>query len=144
MGFSPYLTFNGDCAEAFDFYKSVFGGEFIARQTFADGPSEMGVPDAEKERIMHVSLSAQGAVLMGSDTVTGQGEPATPTNAVSISVSPKTKEDADAIYAKLSEGGVMIMAMQDQFWGAYFGMCKDRYGFTWMLNVDAQQASEPG
>ena len=137
MGFSPYLTFNGDCAEAFDFYQSVFGGEFLARQTFGDGPPDMGVSDADKDKIMHVTLAAQGAVLMGSDTVDGHGERATPTNAVSISVAPKSKAEADAMFARLSsDGGAEIMPMQDQFWGAYFGMCRDRFGFTWMLNVD--------
>lgn len=137
MSLSPYLYFDGVCAEAFEFYKSVFGGEFAALMTFADGPPGMGVPDAEKGRIMHVSLPVGGTVLMGSDTVSSFGEPAKPANSFAISYAPKTKAEADKIFAALkSDGGGEAMAMQDVFWGAYFGMCKDRFGVHWMVNVD--------
>ena len=80
MKLNTYLYFDGQCAEAFDFYKAVFGGEFAVMQTFGDGPPEMAVPDAEKSRIMHVSLPVGGDVLMGSDTVSTMGEPAKPAN----------------------------------------------------------------
>lgn len=136
MKLNTYLFFEDQCAAAFDFYKSVFGGEFSVMQTFADGPPEMGVPEADKSRIMHVSLPVGDDVLMGSDTVSNQGEaPITGTN-FSVSLDPKSKEEADRIFPKLAEGGETVMAMQDTFWGAYFGMCVDKFGIRWMVNVD--------
>lgn len=136
MTFSPYLYFNGDCGEAFDFYKSVFGGEIPVRATYADAPPDMNVADADKGKIMHVSLAANDSVLMGSDVLKGMGEPPKgPSNAFSLSYSPKTKAEADAIFEKLSEGGATTMAMHDAFWGAYFGMCRDKFGVHWMINV---------
>lgn len=75
MPLNPYLTFDGTCRQAFDFYKSVFGGDFIVFQTFGDGPPDMNVADADKDRVMHVSLPVGGAVLMGSDTAQGFGGP---------------------------------------------------------------------
>ncbi len=136
MTLSTYLYFDGDCADAFDFYRSVFGGEFMLRKTFADGPPEMNVPDAEKGRIMHVSLPVGESVLMGSDTVSTHGEPAKPGNSFAISYSPKTKDDADKAFAALKAGGAETMPMQETFWGSYFGMCKDKFGVNWMVNVD--------
>ena len=135
MSLSPYLTFNGDCAEAFDFYRSVFGGEFAARMTFGDGPPDMGVSEADKDKIMHVSLPIGGSVLMGSDTAEGYGLPHTPGNNFSISYAPESKAVADKIFAALKDGGVETMAMQDTFWNAYFGMCTDKFGIQWMINV---------
>lgn len=137
MPFTPYLSFDGDCADAFDFYKSVFGGEFAVRSTFADAPPDMGVAEGDKSKIMHVSLMVGDDVLMGSDVIKGMGgETPTPANSISVSYTPKSKADADAIYARLADGGSETMPMQDAFWGAYFGMCKDRYGVNWMLNVE--------
>lgn len=140
MSLSTYLYFDGQCAEAFDFYKSVFGGDFAVKQTFADGPPDMGVPEAEKDRIMHVSLPVGDAVLMGSDTVSTHGEPAKPGNNFAISYSPATKAEADTAFPKLAEGGGVTMELQETFWGSYFGMCKDKYGVRWMINVDLGSA----
>ncbi len=137
MKLNTYLYFDGQCAEAFDFYKSVFGGEYAVMQTFGDGPPEMGVSDAEKSRIMHVSLPIGGDVLMGSDTVSSHGEPAKPASSFAISVAPDSKEQADRIFPLLAEGGGVSMPLADTFWGAYFGMCKDQFGVHWMVNVDA-------
>lgn len=136
MTLSTYLYFDGQCAEAFEFYKSVFGGDFAVMQTFGDGPPDMGVPDVEKGRIMHVSMPVGEAVLMGSDTISTHGEPAKPGNNFAISFSPKTKEEADAIFPKLTAGGDVSMALQETFWGSYFGMGKDKFGVHWMVNVD--------
>ncbi len=134
MSLNTYLTFDGDCAEAFDFYKSVFGGEFMMVSTFADAPPDMGVKDEEKDRIMHVSLPVGGSVLMGSDTAGGHGPALAKGNNFSIAFTPASKEDADAKFAKLKEGGAETMAMQETFWGSYFGMCTDRFGVQWMVN----------
>lgn len=135
MSLNPYLTFDGNCGEAFDFYKSVFGGEYMARSTFAEGPPEMGVKEEEKGRIMHVSLPIGDSVLMGSDTASGHGGPFIEGTNFSIAYAPNSREDADTIFGRLKDGGDEIMAMQETFWGAYFGMCKDRFGIQWMVNL---------
>lgn len=131
---STYLNFDGDCAEAFDFYRSVFGGDFQARQTFGDGPPDMEVKPADKNRILHVALPVGASVLMGSDTLEGMGEPFRQGNNFAITYSPSSKEDADAKFAALSKGGAQTLPMQDMFWGAYFGMAKDKFGVNWMVN----------
>ena len=135
MTLNPYLFFDGQCADAFEFYKSVFGGEFEDRMTFADGPPEMGVPDAEKNRIMHVSLPIGGNTLMGADTVSTFGDPAKPANSMAISFAPKTKEEADKMFPLLADGGEITMPLQETFWNAYFGMITDKFGVRWMVNV---------
>ena len=135
MSLNIYLTFDGNCEEAFDFYKSVLGGEFIAKQRFSDGPPEMaGVAKDELNRLMHVTLSFAGGVLQGSDTAKGHAETYVRGNNFSINYSPPLRADADVAFAKLKEGGVETMPMQETFWGSYFGMCTDRFGVQWMIN----------
>jgi PhnB protein len=131
---STYLNFDGNCAQAFDLYKTVFGGEFTVRQTFGDGPPDMKTDPSHKNRIMHVSLPVGDTVLMGSDAMEGHGEPFKMGNNFSISYAPKSKKDADEKLAALSKGGAVVMPMQGMFWGAYFGMCRDKFGVNWMVN----------
>ncbi len=104
MKLSTYLYFDGCCAEAFEFYRTVFGGEFSTRLTFAEGPLE--VPDAESGRIMHISLPVGEDELQGSDTVSTSGKPAKPSNNFAITLRPTTRDEADTIFAGLMEGGV--------------------------------------
>ncbi|NNE39310.1 MAG: VOC family protein [Marinicaulis sp.] len=137
MTLSIYLTFNGNCADAFNFYKTVFGGDFEMISTFGDGPPEMGVADSDKDKIMHVSYRIGDSVLMGSDTAESFGGPSKQGNNFSISHTPSSKADADDKFAKLSDGGAVIMPMQDQFWGSYFGQCVDKFGIQWMLNISS-------
>lgn len=136
MTINAYLTFGGDCRAAFEFYRTVFGGDFLFVQTFADGPAEMQVPDEAKGLIMHVTLPVGGGVLMGSDTVEQFSPPPVTGTNFSLSLGPDSKEQADELYAKLSDGGRVTMPMQDQFWGAYFGTCTDRFGIGWMINFE--------
>lgn len=136
MGLNIYLTFDGNCEEAFGYYKSVFGGEFAVLQRFSDGPPDMGVKDEDKTRIMHVSLPVGESVLMGSDTASGHGDPLVVGNNFSVSFTPETRGLADAAFAKLKDGGKETMPMQETFWGSYFGMCTDRFGVQWMINMD--------
>ncbi|XZF13333.1 VOC family protein [Chitinophagaceae bacterium MMS25-I14] len=135
-----YLTFNGNCKEAFDFYKSVFGGEYPYIGTFGDMPPQEGMPpvsEADKNKIMHVSLPiSKETMLMGSDT---GGEWATnykEGNNFSISVNALSREEADKLFGGLSSGGQVTMPMADAFWGAYFGMFTDKFGINWMVNYD--------
>ena len=133
MTFTIYLTFNRNCREAFEFYRTVFGGEFTGIHTFSDGPPEMSVSEDERDLIMHVSLPIGSNVLMGSDT-SSHAPPLIVGNNFSVSVSPDSREEADRLFAKLSEGGATVMPMVDAFWGSYFGMCVDKFGVTWQIN----------
>jgi len=136
---NPYLTFNGNCEEAFLFYKSVFGGDFAFMGRFKDMPpmQDKALPENEGQKIMHVSLPiSKETILMGSDT-TGAFGPATVegTN-FSISVNADSREEADKLFNGLSAGGKIVMPMNMTFWGAYFGMLTDKFGIQWMVNRD--------
>lgn len=136
---NPYLTFKGNCEEAFNHYKSVFGGEFTYLGRFGEMPPQEGksMPEEDANKIMHVSLPIGGNQLMGSDT---GGEWAAHTiigNNYSVSVSTDTKEDADRIFNGLAKGGNVTMPMADTFWGDYFGMCTDKFGINWMMSYNA-------
>ncbi len=132
MTLNTYLAFGGNCREAFEFYRSVFGGEFSDVNTFGEGPEGLPLAEGQDDHIMHVSLPVGDSVLMGSDATTS-GPPLEVGNNFSISVDAPSREQADALYAALSEGGAATMPMEDQFWGAYFGMCTDRFGVNWMV-----------
>ena len=136
-----YLTFDGQCEEAFEFYRSVFGGEFAHLGRFDEMPADEGFAVAEEDmsRIMHVTLPIGGdTVLMGSDTAPGQGPPLVVGNNFSISVDPDSRDQADQLFGALSDGGQVAMPLGDMFWGAYFGMCTDRFGIQWMINFSEQ------
>lgn len=141
---NPYLIFNGNCEEAFLFYQSVFGGEFPYIGKFKDMPPAEGsgeVKPEDAERIMHVSLPiGGGSILMGSDSNSQSGDVAFGAN-VSISINTETREEADKLFNGLSAGGTVIMAMEDTFWGAYFGMLIDQFGIHWMVNFDENPQS---
>ena len=136
---STYLNFDGNCREAFDFYRSVFGGEFDIVQTFRDGPDDMGVPEEEMDNIMHVSFPIGDSVLMGSDVPSIFGAPPVTGTNFSVSVSPDSREETDRLFAGLSDGGNVTMPIQDMFWGSYFGACTDKFGISWMVSYDAPQ-----
>ena len=131
-----YLNFDGNCREAFEFYRAAFGGEFESMQTFGDGPPDMDVPAEASARIMHVALplGPNGSYLMGSDT--RQHGTLTVGNNFSIVYPAQNRAECDAVFARLSEGGEVSMPLQETFWGAYFGNLKDRYGISWMFNIE--------
>ena len=139
MTLSIYLNFNGNCRQAFDFYRSVFGGDFISISTFGEGPDDMGMPEDEKDHIMHVTLPIGDSVLMGSDTSAAFGPPYQAGNNFSVSCHPQTREETDRLFAGISVGGTVTMPLQDVFWGSYFGSCVDKFGVPWMFNHDTQQ-----
>ena len=135
MALSVYLTFDGECEDAFAHYKSIFGGDYAMMSRFSDGPPDMGVPKEAGNRIMHVSLPVGDSVLMGSDNVKGMSPDLVKGNNFSISYAPKDRNDADRVFAALSVGKP-FMEMQETFWGSYFGMCTDKFGVQWMINLD--------
>lgn len=138
---NPYLTFNGDCKAAFDFYKSVFGGEFDYIGTFGEMPPQEGMPpmsDEMKQRIMHVSLPISAETrLMGSDTGGEWGASHQVGNNISMSVNTKDKAEAERIFNALADGGNITMPIADTFWEAYFGMLTDKFGINWQVNCES-------
>ena len=135
----PHINFNGNAEEAFNFYRSVFGGEFAMVMRFKEIPKEYKGPDHEDNKIMHIALPiGSGNVLMGSDVPEQMGKVVTGTN-VQISLSPASREEADKLFNGLSAGGNVVMPMSDAFWGAYFGMFVDKFGIHWMINFDQNQ-----
>jgi len=134
---NPYLNFNGNTEEAFNFYKSVFGGEFITLQRFKDTPEAERVPPADRDKIMHVSLPiGKGNILMGTDAVESMGHKLTVGNNFSLSLSAESEKESDKIFNGLSAGGKVEVPMSKMFWGAYFGMFTDKFGIKWMINYD--------
>jgi len=141
---NPYLTFGGNCEEAFNFYKSVFGGEFPYIGRFNEMPPMEGRPELsaeEGEKIMHVSLPiSKETILMGSDSSEAFGQTAVLGNNFSISINTDSEEEADQLFNGLSAGGKVTMPMEKTFWGAYFGMFTDKFGINWMVNYDEPQS----
>jgi PhnB protein len=137
-----YLTFNGNCEEAFLFYQSVFGGEFPYLGRFKDMPQEDGnkADPAMAEKIMHISLPiSKETSLMGSDTGGEWASSFKEGNNFSISINADTREEADRIFNGLSAGGKVTMPMDKTFWGDYFGMWTDKFGINWMMSFNENQ-----
>ena len=138
-----YLTFNGNCLQAFEFYQSVFGGEFPYVGRFKDMPpgddgKTMGEADGEK--IMHISLPiSKETALMGSDTGGEWAQGFLQGNNFAISVTADSREEADRIYNALAAGGQATMPMSNTFWGSYFGMLTDQFGINWMMSYDEKK-----
>jgi PhnB protein len=137
---NTYLHFEGNTEEAFNFYKSVFGGEFAVFQRYGSVPPQPGFgecSESDKEKIMHVALPIRKEnVLMGTDSLASMGHRVQVGNNFSISVHTESREESDKILSGLSEGGQITMPLADTFWGAYFGMCKDKFGIQWMVSYD--------
>jgi PhnB protein len=132
---NPYLNFPGNTEDAFNFYKSVFGGEFITLQRFKDTPEADHIPDNEKDKIMHVALPiGKGNVLMATDALESMGHKLTPGNNFHITIEAENKEEAEKLFNGLSRDGKIEVPLEDTFWGAYFGMFKDKFGVQWMVN----------
>jgi len=134
-----YLTFNGNCLEAFNIYKSVFGGEFPYVGRYKDMPAQEGHPasDVDSDKIMHISLPiSQETMLMGSDTGGEWASSFAQGNNFSISINTDSKENADRFFNGLSAGGTVTMPMEKTFWGDYFGMFTDQFGINWMVSFN--------
>lgn len=137
---STYLNFARNTEEAFNFYKSIFGGEFgnngIAR--LGDAPAGEDMPplsDEDKNLIMHVELEITGGhVLMGTDAPESLGFKISFGNNIHINLEPDTKLETQKLFEGLSKGGTITMPLQDMFWGAFYGSCTDKFGVHWMFN----------
>ena len=135
---NPYIHFNGNAEEAFNFYKSVFGGEFAMILRFKDlAIPERPIAENEAEKIMHIALPiGKSSVLMASDTPEFMGKHNEKENRSKISVSAESKEEADHLFNGLSAGGQIEMPIEASPWGSYFGMFRDKYGIEWMVDFD--------
>jgi PhnB protein len=139
-GLNPYLNLSGNAEEAFNFYKSVFGGEFAAVMRWGDNPECGELADADKQKIMHIALpTGNGSVLMASDSLESMGQNVTIGNNISVALSPDSREEADRLFSGLSEGGKVEMPLSEVFWG-YFGSLTDKFGIQWLVNVSNQPA----
>ena len=140
---STYLNFNGTTEEAFNYYRSVFGTEFVGGiMHMGDAPPQPGQPpmsESDKKLVMHVALPILGGhLIMGTDAVESMGFKLNQGNNVYISLDPDTRAEADRIFAALSDGGKVEMALAEMFWGDYFGSLVDKYGTQWMVNCTSK------
>ena len=133
---NTYLNFAGNIEEAFNFYRSVFGGEFTTVVRFKDFPMEgVNIPEEDQNKIMHIGLPiSEDSLLMGTDSLESLGQELVQGNNVYISAHPESKEEADRMFNALSEGGEVEMPIADQMWGDYYGSLKDKFGVLWMVN----------
>ena len=133
---NPYLNFNGNTVEAFNFYKSVFGGEFVGGiSRFKDTPEGAKMSAADGNKVMHIALPiGKSNMIMATDAMESMGQKLTAGNNFYLSLETESKDEADKLYDKLSAGGKIEMPLQDAFWGAYFGMFADKFGVQWMIN----------
>jgi PhnB protein len=134
---NPYINFNGNAEEAFNFYKSVFGGEFAKIMRFKDMESaEFPVDENEANKIMHIALPIGKNILMANDVPESMGRINENENRSKISISAESKEEADKLFNGLAEGGQIEMPIGNSPWGSYFGMFRDKYGIEWMVDFD--------
>lgn len=134
-----YLTFKGNCKEAFDFYKSVFGGDFQYVGKYGDVARQKDLPfdDHEKDKIMHITLPiSKETMLMGNDSLEAHESSVSINGNFAISVKTGSKDEADVLFQKLSMGGQVTMEMRETFWGSYYGMITDKFGINWKMSVD--------
>ena len=141
---SIYLNFPRHTEEAFNFYKSVFGGEFTGNRIarFKDIPPSEGMPpmaEEDKNLVMHVELPILGGhMLMGTDAPETMGFRVNFGNNIYINLEPDTKQETTKLFKALSKEGKITMELQDMIWGAYFGSCTDKYGIQWMFNCSTK------
>lgn len=134
---NPYINFNGNAEEAFTFYKSVFGGEFGTVLRFKDlANDEFLVAENEADKIMRITLPIGDSVLIANDVPESMGRVSENENRSKIAVGVASREEADKVFAGLTEGGAIEMPMDDGPWGTYFGMFRDKFGIEWTVEFD--------
>ena len=133
MQVNPYLSFNGNCEEAFKFYEKALGGKVEFMMTHGASPMAQQFPPDWQSKIMHARFVVAGQVLMGSDAPPDHYHPPT---GFSVSLSVKQAADADRIFQALAENGKVQMPIQETFWAIRFGMLVDRFGIPWMVNCE--------
>lgn len=136
---NPHINFNGNAEEAFNFYKSVFGGDFTRIVRFKEMSSpEFPVPEKEADKIMHIALPIGNSILMANDVPEIMGRTNENENRSKIVIAADSREEADKIFNGLTVGGQIEMPIEDSPWGSYFGMFRDKYGIEWMVEYDGK------
>ena len=131
---NPYLNFNGNCEDAFEFYQSVFGGELDITR-FKDMGDNMGASGEDLNKVANVVLPiGGGTVLLGSDVMGSWGQSYTPGNNFYINLEPESTNETEHLFNKLSDGGEATMPLEETEWAEHFGMCTDKFGIQWMVN----------
>ncbi len=131
----PHVNFNGNAEEAFEFYKSVFGGELVDLTRFKDIPNPgFEVPEEEKEKLMHIALPIGPTMLMGNDVPAFMGKTNERENRSKILIGAESREEADRLFEGLSADGEVESPMNQSPWGSYFGSFRDKYGIEWMID----------
>lgn len=134
---NPHINFNGNAKEAFNFYKSAFGGEFSKLIRLKDIASEdFPVPDEDADKIMHIALPIGPNKLIGNDIPTGMGRVDENENRSKISVSAESREEADKLFHGLSADGNVEVPISDSPWGTYFAMFRDKFGIEWIIEFE--------
>jgi PhnB protein len=133
MEISPYLLFNGNCADAFKFYEQSLGGKVTFVQKFGESPMADQVPVDWRDKIMHVTMKVGEGVLMGTDA---SPEHYAAPQGISVSIAPATPKEAERIFNALADQGKVGMPFQKTFWSAGFGMTVDRFGISWIVNCE--------
>ena len=135
MDFEPYLFFSGNCEEALNFYKDIFGGDVKQLSRWKDAPSDMGMPPNSGDKIMHASFVSPSIKFMCADarptTQYGEGR-------ISLSIGTTDADEAKRVFERLGKGGKIEMQLEKTFWGALFGMLTDKYGIDWMVNCQLE------
>lgn len=137
----PWINFNGNAQDAFEFYKSIFGGEFAQVVRFKDlASAEFPVPEKEAEKIMYIALPiGNSTMLIGNDVPEVMGQVNERENRSKILVTTETKEEADRVFNGLSAGAEVEGPMGDSPWGSYAGMLRDKFGIEWIVEFRAAQ-----
>jgi len=136
MQINPYVTFNGKCREAFDFYAKVLGGNITFSMTWGEMPGADQFPKETHNLIMHATLTVGDHILMGADAPPGRYHEPKGTN---VSIQVKDRAEGERIFKALAEGGNVTMPFEKTFWSSGFGMCVDRFGIPWMVNTEQAQ-----
>ncbi len=138
MELSPYLTFNGDCAEALKFYQQTFGAEVVLALPYGGSPMAEHVPAEWGDKLMHARIVIGGRQVMASDSMPGRYQPPA---GLSLSLEFPDEREADRVFAALADGGAVHMPIQETFWAKRFGVVTDRFGTPWMVDCEKPPGS---
>jgi PhnB protein len=143
LNITAYLHFMGNAEEALTFYKSILGGEFTIVGRYKDVPGGEKLSPEDQQKLMHLSLTLPGGVvIMATDMLESMEQKLVPGNNIHLCLHTQSEAEADKIFNALAAGGKIVMPMNSTFWGAYFGMCIDKYAVQWMVNYTYQQQTK--
>jgi len=138
MTMRTYVNFAGTCAEAFRFYEKHLGGSISMMMTHGEAPDQSRTRPELKNAVLHARIAIGGTLLMGADIPNAE-----PMRSAYLSLSVESDTEAERIFAALSEGGQVFMAMQETFFATRFGQLRDRFGINWMVLHERPAASTP-